>query len=123
MPIYLYQNPETEEIKEIIQSVHDKHEYFENGVKWNRIFTVPQTSFDTKFNPYDSRGFVEKTGKMKGTLGNIIDASKELSEKRGGDSDPIKKKYYEDWSKKRGGRTHPDIRKKILENNFKKLGL
>lgn len=50
MPIYIYQNPKTKEIKEIIQSVHDKHEYFENGIKWNRVFTAPEVNTNDKLH-------------------------------------------------------------------------
>jgi hypothetical protein len=123
MPLFLYQHPNTQEIKEIVQSVHDLHEYYEDGVKWNRVFTVPQVGIDSKINPYDSKAFVEKTGKMKGTLGEIMDASRELSEKRGGENDPLKKKYYQDWSGKRKGRDHPDIKKKKLKENLSKRGI
>ena len=41
MPIYLYQNPKTGKVKEIVQSVHDTHEYSEDGIKWDRIFRNP----------------------------------------------------------------------------------
>ena len=36
MPQYIYQNPKTKVTIEIIQSVHDDHEYTDkNGLKWN----------------------------------------------------------------------------------------
>lgn len=112
MPIYLFQNPETKEVKEIVQSINDKHEYFENGIKFQRIFTVPQAAFDTRIDPHDSKAFVEKTGKQKGKLGDIFDQSREASEKRKknhGGKDPVKNKYWDDWSKKRKGKVHPNM--------------
>lgn len=113
MPEYLYQHPKTEEIKSIIQSVHDEHEYFdEAGVKWNRIFTVPQMGVDTKMDAgTDSKVFAEKTKNKRGTLGDLFDQSKELSEarKKMYGKDPVKKKYWDDWSKKRKGKKHPEM--------------
>ena len=84
MPEYLYQHPETEEVKGIIQSIHDKHEYIdEKGLKWNRVFTVPQMGIDTKMDAgTDPKSFAEKTSNKKGTLGDLFDQSKELSEAR-----------------------------------------
>jgi len=111
MPIYLYQNPKTKEIKEIAQSIHDKHEYTEDNIKWNRIFTVPEVNTQDKLTAESSaKKFSEITGKQKGTIGDLWDRSKELSEKRKklyGGEDPVKKKYYSEWSKKRKGKVHP----------------
>jgi hypothetical protein len=111
MPLYLYQSPKTGKIKEIIQSVHDTHEYFEDGVKWNRIFTAPEVNtFDKLGAESTSKQFAELTGKQKGTMGDLWDRSQELSDKRKklyGGEDPVKKKYYKDWSKKRKGKVHP----------------
>lgn len=113
MPEYLYQHPETQEIKSIIQSIHDKHEYVdETGLKWNRIYTVPQMGIDTKMNAdTTSREFSEKTKNKRGNLGDLMDQSKELSEarKKMYGKDPVKKKYWEDWSKKRKGKKHPEM--------------
>lgn len=111
MPIYIYQNPKTEEIKEVVQSIHDKHEYSENGTKWIRIFTPPELNTHDKLGAESSsQKFAELTGKQKGTIGDLWDRSKELSEKRKklyGGEDPVKKNYYADWSKKRKGKVHP----------------
>jgi hypothetical protein len=111
MPIYLYQNPKTGKVKEIIQSVHDTHEYSEDGIKWDRIFTAPElNTFEKLGAESTARQFSELTGKQKGTMGDLWDRSKELSDKRKklyGGSDPVKKKYYQDWSKKRKGKVHP----------------
>lgn len=114
MPIYIYQNPKTKEVKEIVQGVHDTHEYSEKGVKWNRIFTAPELNTHDKLSAESSsQQFAELTGKQKGTMGDLWDRSKELSEKRKklyGGEDPVKKKYYTDWSKKRKGKVHPKSR-------------
>lgn len=110
MPIYIYQNPKTKEIKEIIQSVHDKHEYIENGIKWSRIFTTPQVNTQERLNENSTeKDFSRVTGNQKGSVGDLWDRSKELSEKRKKiyGEDKVKGKYFKDWSKKRKGKIHP----------------
>ena len=102
MPYYLFSNPDTEEIREIFFHMNDEKVYIdENNLKWNREFVVPQASMDTNIDPYSKRAFMDKTNKA-GTFGEMMDLSKELSEKRGGSkNDPVKKDYSKDWKKKR----------------------
>ena len=102
MPYYLFSNPDTEEIREIFFNMNDEKVYIdENNLKWNREFVVPQASMDTNIDPYSKRAFMDKTNKA-GTFGEMMDLSKELSEKRGGSkNDPVKKDYSKDWKKKR----------------------
>ena len=102
MPYYLFSNPETEEVREIFFHMNDEKVYIdENNLKWNREFVVPQASMDTNIDPYSKRAFMDKTNKA-GTFGEMMDLSKELSEKRGGvKNDPVKKGYTKDWKKKR----------------------
>lgn len=113
MPEYLYQHPKTGEVKSIIQSIHEKHEFVdEQGVVWSRIFTVPQMSIDTKMDAStDTKTFARLTGNKRGSLGDLFDQSKELSEarKKMYGKDPVKKKYWENWSKKRKGKKHPKM--------------
>lgn len=111
MPEYFYQNPNNEsEIISVIQRMSEAHEYYKDNIKWNRVFSVPQAAIDTKINPLSAKDFAEKTGKKKGTFGDLQDQSKEASEQRKQimGHDPIKKKYWEDYSNKRGGRKHPE---------------
>ena len=111
MPIYIFSHPVSGETIEVVQSVNDEHVYIDsNGVSWNRIFTVPTASTNTQIDALSASDFVNKTSNKKETLGDIFDRSKEASEKRKEKMghDPIKKKYWEDWSKKRKGRKHPD---------------
>lgn len=125
MPQYLYANPNNEtEIVEIIQSINDPHEYFKDGVKWIRVFTVPTMATDTLCDPYSASDFVRATHK-KGTMGDIMDRSKEMSQKRAdkeGGRDPIREKYYDNYSKTRKGLVHPDIRKRKSKERLNKLG-
>lgn len=109
MPQYSYQSP-AGEIKDVIQTMSEPHVYEENGIKWTRIFTVPQGNADARIDPFDNKGFVERSGKKRGTVGNLIDASKEASEKRKKiiGTDPIRKEYYDNWSKARNNKKHPN---------------
>lgn len=117
MPEYFFQNPKTGEIKSIIQRMNDIHEFSENGIKFDRLFTVPQASIDTNIDPRSSRDFVEKTGRKKGTIGDLWDKSAECAEKRG---EPDKK--YDVWSKSRKNKIHPDKAHKDLQKDLNSLG-
>ena len=112
MPIYIYKNPNTNEIIEIVQSVHDEHEYIDsNNVKWIRVFTVPQVNTEGKLDVNcDSKKFAEFTKNKKGTIGDLWDRSAELSEKRKKlyGEDHVKNKYKETWSKKRKNKKFVD---------------
>lgn len=107
MPNYLFENERNGLIIEVFQSMSQEHRYIdEDGYEWRRLYSIPQMSVDTQFDPMNPRDFVEKTGKKKGNLGNVFDQSRELSEKREKliGKDTVKEQYQADWSKKRGGR-------------------
>jgi hypothetical protein len=108
MPLYIYRSPSTGETKEILQSMKDKHEYFEDGEEWIRVWTVPQASLDSKFDPFSQKDFLKKTEKA-GTIGELWDRSAEWSEKRKdkvGAEDPIRRKELDNYSKERKGKKH-----------------
>lgn len=125
MPIYIYFNSETEEYREIVQKMSDVHEYFgENGgeTAWKRVFTSPNASIDSKIDPFKTGDFVRKTGSKKGTYGDLLDKSAELSRERAniaGGVDPVKEKYYKDYSEKRRGAKHPSQMKSFESKNIK----
>ena len=106
MATFLYRNPKTGEIKEIVQGVHEKHEYSEGGVKYEREFTSPNTATNTQWDPRNPKDYVEKTRSKRGTLKVLFETSVELREKRleKDGHDPHREKYYEDYSKKRRGK-------------------
>ena len=111
MPVYLYENPDTGEIIKIIQSVSEDHTYSEDGVEFDRVFTVPNMSVDAAADPFSAEQFRQKTKNMKGTMGDMWDYSKELSDKRKeamGGTDPIRKKAEKEYSKKRKGMKYKD---------------
>ena len=128
MPIYLYQHSKTKEIREVLQSMNDIHEYYgdlnEPEKGWERIFTIPTASIDTKQDPFNTNQFLERTKNKKGTYGNMLDYSKELSDQRAsifGGQDPIKEQYYKDYSKNRRGAKHPDKVNNTFENKHVKV--
>lgn len=110
MPYYLFKHPQKKEIREIFFHMNDEKVYVdEKGLKWTREFVVPQASIDTNIDPYSKRAFMDKTNKA-GTFGEMMDLSKELSEKRGGvKNDPIKKGYVKDWKQKRNLKHTPKV--------------
>lgn len=128
MPIYIYQNPETKEEVEIIQSMNEDHVYFDkSGLEWKRVFTSSQLSTNGSIDPWSSNQFVEKTRNQKGTYGDLLDQSAELSQKRAdqnGGLDPIKQKAYDNYAKKRNGARHPqEIREKKSKIQKKNISI
>jgi len=109
VPTYLYLNPKTGEVKEVIQRMTEPHVYSENGVTFNRVFTIPQGAFDTRINPESSKDFVNKMGRKTCKLGDMLDESKIASERREKlmGKDPVKEKYFQEYSRKRKGKKHP----------------
>ena len=82
MPIYLFENPKTGEIKEVVQKMNEDHIYSEDGVEWKRIFTIPNASIDVMdSDPYSKDAFMKKTNRNM-TVGDMWDISQEMSEKR-----------------------------------------
>jgi len=99
---------------EVSQGMNDVHEYYdETGLKWHRVFTSPNASVDSNIDPFSSKAFVNKTG-SKGTVGDLIDRSKEMSERRKDKIgyDPVLKKEVEKY-KKKFKVSHPSEIKKL----------
>lgn len=105
MPSYIYRNEETGEVREVIQTMREEHRYFgEDGVEWKRVWTKPNASVSSISNldPFDTRAYVEKTGKMRGNIGSLWDISKEASQRRAeklGHEDPIRRQFFEKYEK------------------------
>lgn len=115
MPMYLFQNPKTQEVVEIMQSMKANHVYIdEDGLSWNRIFTVPNASMDSGgIDPYSKDDFLKATDKKGITCGEMFDLSAEMSQKREhkDGKDKIKEKTQKDYRKKTG-KAHPEVLKK-----------
>ena len=113
MPTYIYQHPDSGEVIEIHQRISDRHEYTDDsGVSWNRVFTVPHTRVPnmTRVEANSEEDFIRRTRESGGTMGDLFDLSKELSDKRKAQSndgkDPVEQKFFKDYSKKRKGMKH-----------------
>jgi hypothetical protein len=126
MPTYIYKHPQREEYIEIIQSMNEKHIFFdEEGIEWKRVWTNPQLNTESSIDPFNSKAFVEKTGNMKGTYGDLQNYSKELSEQRKkihGGVDPVQQKYFKQYSKERKGAKHiNEMKQRTFENKNWKI--
>ena len=125
MPIYVYKHPEQEEYIEVLQGMNDEHVYEQDGLAWERVFLAPNASIDSDVDPFNGRQFVDTTAAKKGTMGDMMDYSKELSMKRASKSggvDPVKEKYYKKYSDERNGTKHPqDIKDKGYESKNVKI--
>jgi len=123
MAIYIYQHPETKEQIEVFQLMSDLHIHIgADGLEWSRVYTVPNASFDSILtNPYSSQEFIKSTREKKMTMGEVWDASAELSKQRADKdgTDPVRDKFFVDYKKKSDGRvTHFKNRKKKIETKF-----
>lgn len=126
MPNYIYSNPSNpSETVEVFQSMKDEHVYIKDGIKWNREWTKPLASVDSKIDPNSPKDFLRYTESHRGTLGNTWDLAAELSDKRAGTTglDEIKERSYRDYSKRRKGIEHPDIKKRKAREKLKKVGI
>ena len=111
MPIYVYRHPKTKEHREVFQGMNDEHIYSEDGVEWDRVFSVPYASIDSSIDPFNSQHYIDATHNKKGTIGDMMDLSAELSAKRAeksGGLDPVKEKFYDNYKKERKGTEHPN---------------
>lgn len=109
MPEYIYKHPDTDDHVILFQGIHDKHEYLDTeGVKWQRVFTAPQLNCVGTIDPFDKNDFVNRTATTKGTYGDLVDRSAELSEQRKAKLgyDPVQNKYFDNYSKARRGVKH-----------------
>jgi len=129
MPLYVYQHPETGETIEVIQSMNEEHSYTdEHETQWKRVFLTSQISSQKICDPWNNADFVNQTKNMKGTVGDMMDKSREMSEMRAqqnGGIDPVKEKMHSDYSKLRGGikDPHKPQDKKVFENKHVKIKL
>jgi hypothetical protein len=104
MPLYVFEHPETKEKVEVIQKMNEDHSYVDkNGVKWNRVFQIPNASIDTGVDG-SKESFMNYTANKKGTIGDLWDASREASEKRVKQHgyDPVKKEHFQKFEKEKG---------------------
>lgn len=111
MPTYVFKHPDKEEYEEVVQSMNEEHKYESDGKEWERVYTPPQTQVKDTINPLRPQDFVEATRHKRGTLGDLMDQSKELGEERKkiyGGKDPVQEKFFDNYASKRKGTPHPD---------------
>ena len=97
----------------------------EDGLDWVREYGSPQLNTNGTTDPWSSKSFVDKTSKG-GTMGDLLDRSADLSKERAsqnGGVDPVKEKYYKEYSKKRNGALHEDKKPTSFENKHIKVEL
>lgn len=125
MPIYIYQNPRSGEVKEVFQGMNEPHVYFENGIAYKRLYTVPAMSIDGKVDIGSLEGWRKYTDSRRGTVGDLMDTAKEASQIREQKYgvDPVKEKFYERYSKERRGKKHPDVIARESKQRMEKLGI
>ena len=123
----------TGETKEIEMPMSDYKPYKgENGhyEEWQRVYDPHQVNICNyvakNVDPWDNKQFVERTGKMKGTYGDLHDYSAQMSEKRAKESltgeDPIKRKHFDKYEKK-VGKKHVADKPKVIETKNVKIEL
>lgn len=126
MPLYLYENKQTGEVLEVLQGMNDVHEYHgEDGTEkglWRRVYVNPCLSTDTKVDPFDKGSFMNSTLSKNDTFGDLQNRAAEASEARAQKlgKDPIKEKYYSDYSKKTNGKLHPNQQKEKFKKAIEK---
>lgn len=119
MPTYTFVREDTGEIKEFVMSFKTVPTWGKTvkieGIKWKRVMedSPPQGAVDLNVDPFNRNKFVEKTGAgSKGSMRDLWARSEEMSQKRAAKrdgKDPVKEKYFEDYSKQRRGTPHPSI--------------
>lgn len=121
MPIYIFENELTGEVKEIFFHMEEKKLF--NGEdeseigQWRRVFTVPLASIDTKLDPRDKNAFVRRTEKYS-KVGDFQDISRDLSAQRAAKDgrDPVKEKWLDNYEKSRLGKRHSERIPKKFES-------
>lgn len=137
MPQYTFKNLDTGETQDFFYSMKEVPSsdtiVIANGQRWKRVFVCPQlnTAGMKPLDPFSEKAFREKTGAMKGTVGDLWDTAKEMSEKRAEKlgEDPIRKKYFENYKKRKRGVPHTaelvegqKKAKKEFDEGLKKIG-
>ena len=102
MPLYIFQNPDTGETREVFFKMNDEKSFEgQDGAEWTRVYTTPQIGLDMNIDPYSQQAFVDKTARA-GTIGDVQDLSKDMSEKRGGaKNDAVKHDFLKAWKSKK----------------------
>jgi hypothetical protein len=132
--VYKFKNKNTDEVHEVEMPMKNYAPYKGpngNDENWERVYEAPQINMGNstakKIDPWDNTSFVDRTKHMKGTYGDLENHSRELSEKRAKESitgeDPLKRKYLNNYAKRRGGKKHMADMPTTFENKHVKVEL
>jgi len=127
---YSFVHTVTGETKEVEMPMSEYKAYQgEDGTddKWQRVYDTPQVNIGNyvakKVDPWDNKQFVNRTGNMKGTYGDLQDFSAQMSEQRAKESvtgeDPVKRKHFDKYEKKTGKKHLKDMPTVIETKNVK----
>jgi hypothetical protein len=123
MPLYSYIDDRDDKVYDIVQGMNDVHEATApDGYKLSRLWMKPLMSVDAKLNPNDPQSFVKYTNSRKGSYGELLDLSKELTQQRKDKNagyDQVEQDMFTNYSKTRAGREHPDQKKQKLKEQLK----
>ena len=109
MPQYCFINPSTNEQKLVFFHMNENKVFIDdNGVTWNRVWLSPNAAIDTTCDIYSAKDFVKATNKTGCTVGDMLDRSAELHEKRKDKDgkDPLREQFYKDYSVQHRGKKH-----------------
>ena len=128
MPLYLFEHVRTGEVHEVVYHMNDTKDYAgprgDQKGQWRRVWIKPRASIDTRVDPYSARDFSKATAKG-GVIGDLWDRAREMSikrtEKEGFDS--IKQQHYAEYSRRRGGKKHPEQRREECAREAAKAGM
>lgn len=131
MPLYTFEHIATGRIEEAFFHMDDTKVYSgPNGDQpgqWRRYWGVPPSAaVDTVIDPHSEKDFVKVTAKHKGTMGELWDRSAELSQIRAskeGGVDPVKQSYYDQFTRKRGGKKHPQQAREEAARRLRERGI
>jgi hypothetical protein len=120
MPLYIFTNETETEYVDVFFHMNDEKKFVGPDKKeWRRVYTVPTASVDNRIDPFSKQDFVEKTGRKKGTYGNLLDAAKEASilrtEKAG--KDFVKEKWLGDYKKTNNVDYFDSSKDKVIKKN------
>jgi hypothetical protein len=126
MPFYLFQNSETEEIREIFFHMADEKVYNGEDNKepniWKRCYLSPNAAINSQpLDPYSKKDFAKwvGNGEKKITIGDMMSHSESLSKQREekDGTDFVKEKMFDKY-KEKTGKISP---LKLREERVKKL--
>jgi len=130
---YSFVHTVTGETKEVEMPMSDYKPYKGEDGKdegWQRVYDTPQVNIGNyvakKVDPWDNKQFVNRTGNMKGTYGDLQDFSAQMSEQRAKESvtgeDPVKRKHFDKYEKN-VGKKHVADKPKVIETKNVKIEL